>query len=150
MNVLRFPAPLFLMTVLAGCGTLGGDVPEGFSSREWQEVQKGSTVMAQGHRWIDRSAARRKQRDLAVLACFEAYALSRADAENLLQDIAARKRYYRQINTTWLPELAVRAQRGEGGFGELLAQHLEEEAKACWNPKSVEALRAAAGRLRKL
>ena len=143
----RIPA-LLLVAVLTGCG--GNSAPEGFSSNEWRNEQGGLPGLAQAHRWIGQDPVRRKQRGLAVEACYRAFAFSHQGAEDILEDFPRRKRYYHQINTTWLPELALKAQRGEGGFGSLLAQELENEAQRCWNPKSVDALRTAAQRIRTL
>ncbi|MBP1627789.1 MAG: hypothetical protein H6Q00_2264 [Holophagaceae bacterium] len=143
-------ASLVLVAALVGCGAIGGREPEGFSTVEWRQVQTGNSELAKAHRWIDQSAARRKQRAMAVEACYQAYAYSRVDPQGILGDMPSRKRYYRMINTTWLPAVALRAQRGEGAFGPLLSQALEDEAQHCWSSRSTVLLRAAAQKVRVL
>jgi len=141
---------VFALALLLGCGAAGSGAPEGFSESEWRREKAARPSLAQAHLWIDREAARRKQRDLAVVACYRAYALSHADSEGILGDMPRRKRYFHQINTTWLPELALKAQRGEGWFGSMLAQELEDSARRCWNPRAAAELQEAARRIRAL
>lgn len=145
-------ATFFLIAALTGCGMTGNTAPEGFSPTEWRNELGARPGLAQAHRWIDRDPVRRKQRGLAVAACYRAFAFShtKTEAEDFLADLPRRKGYYHQINSTWLPEVALKAQRGEGGFGPLLAQELEAEAQRCWNPKSGEVLRGAAQKIRAL
>jgi hypothetical protein len=143
-------ALFFLFLSWAGCGLTGITTPEGFSQSEWRAEQGGHPELAQAHQWIAQSPVRREQRGLAVEGCFRAYAFAHPDAEGILDDFAQRKRYYRRVNTTWLPALALKAQRGEGEFGLLLAQALEDEIQRCWNPKSVAALREASQKIRAL
>ena len=135
---------VLLLCSLTGCGTSEHAPPEGFTKAEWLQIERGPSELAQAHRWIDQSSIRRKQRNVVSEACFRAFAHSHKTPEDILEDLAARKHYYRQINSTWLPGLALKAQRGEGAFGALLALQLEAEAQRCWNPKSAEILRQAA------
>ena len=144
------PGALLLLGFLAHCGISGTDVPEGFSQAEWRQEQVERPDIAQAHQWIDKSAARRQQRRLALEASYRAFAFSRQDPEGFLGDIRLRKRHYHQINLTWLPQVAMRAQRGEGTFGALLALQLDSEVQRCWNPKSIEALRTAVKQIKAL
>lgn len=141
-------AGLLSLAALVGCG--GSRAPEGFSEAEWRQERSIHPSLVQAHLWIDKDRARRKQRDMAVVACFQAFALSHVDPEGILEDLPRRKLYYHRINTTWLPELALKAQRGEGWFGFMVAQELENEAQRCWNPKAAMVLREAAGKIRAL
>lgn len=150
VRCLRGVAPV-LFTILVACGA-GNSAPEGFSQIEWKNEQQLQPAVVQAHVWINQVSARREQRGLAVEACYRAFAFShgRIDSEELLMDLPRRKRYYRQINTSWMLEVAQKAQRGEGSFGELLARQLETLAQHCWNPKAAEALRSRAQKIRSL
>lgn len=143
-------AIFLVLLAVAGCGMLVNREPEGFTVVEWTAEQNRRTSLAQAHRWINQKSSRRKQRGLAVEACYRAYAFCHAGPGDLLEDFPRRKIYYHQINSTWLPELALKAQRGEGDFGSLLAQALENEVHNCWNAKAAESLHDAARKIRAL
>nr|WP_320131627.1 hypothetical protein [uncultured Holophaga sp.] len=134
---------MLCLSLAPGCGTRDL-APEGFSAREWASVRNQDPRMAGAHEWINADRHRRELRAKAAEACFRAYAFSHPHPDDLLTDFAARRRYYRTLNSTWLPDLALRARGGEGDFAVLLARALREEEGRCWSPESRRALDQAA------
>lgn len=143
MPSLRLPVPLLCLALSTACG-IRDRAPEGFSAEEWRQEALVRPEITRAHQWIDRDPRRRHQRGLAVEASFQATALARIGGEENLGDLRARRRHYHGANSTWVAVIAGKAERGEGDFGALLAQHLREEAQRMGNGRSRAVLERAA------